>query len=275
MVRIVAAFAGIALATASMARSLPAEKPRVLIIGDSWGVISPAPKDFKMELSDHQCSYEYENIAVSGTTATDWTSNRKLKSVREKSANADHVWVTLGGNDAKNFAPGCAAQHKSASECTTELIDKLEGQVGTILDTIHESNPNAKVVGFGYDLMFGAELCHLVARAIFPQCWNSTETPGNPIRCFNSQFISIQAMWERLAGARAYVTAINVLGATQIAAGGSNATIGQPDLDKFGPAKYWPITTGCIHPSTGTEGSGGMQIMKEFYSQYWSQALNC
>jgi hypothetical protein len=48
--------------------------------------------------------------------------------------------------------------------------------------------------------------------------------------------VRIQAVWDDLAGEREWVTAINILGVTQ-AAGGYNATVGNPDMENMGPAK--------------------------------------
>ena len=99
---------------------------------------------------------------------------------------------------------------------------------------------------------------------------------SNPTRCFNDQFIKIQGIWEAFAANRSYVHALNLLGVSQVAGGYANASIGKPDLDRFGPAKYWPDTLACIHPSrTGGDSSGALVIMKEFYRQYWSEALSC
>lgn len=62
----------------------------------------------------------------------------------------------------------------------------------------------------------------------------------------------------------------------QVAAGDPKAAIGKPNMDKLGPRQYWPDTLACIHPSTsGSENSGAMVIMREFYKQFWSKALGC
>ena len=68
---------------------------------------------------------------------------------------------------------------------------------------------------------------------------------------------------------------VTILGATQIAGGDTVAKIGAPNMDKTGPAKYWPDTLECIHPSRGAKDSGAMVVMDEFYKQYWSTALGC
>lgn len=256
---------------------------RILIIGDSWGTISPATEFFQQELSAHNCTPGFpgfQNIAVGGTTAGEWASPLFLPKVKKAAPNADHIWLTIGGNDAIQNCPFCAEKGNSAEECADELITKATREITKIFDAIHEANPSAQIVGFGYDIMFGGLGCKLITDTVFPQCFNAS-APGHnaslsPTRCFNDQFIKIQGVWETFAAERPYVHALNLLGTSQVAGGDKKAAVGAPNLDKFGPAKYWPDTLVCIHPSTkGGDDSGALVIMREFYKQYWSKALNC
>jgi lysophospholipase L1-like esterase len=123
-----------------------------MIMGDSWGTVSPATEHFQQELNEHNCTPGFpgfQNIAVGGTTARQWASPLFLPKVRKAAAEADHVWITLGGNDALAECPPCAAKGGTAEECAAELITKADGWISTILDAIHEANPKAQVVGFG------------------------------------------------------------------------------------------------------------------------------
>jgi len=245
-------------------------------MGDSWGTISPATEHFEKELKEHNCPLDgFTNIAVGGTTAEQWSTKEFFEDkVKTQAVDHDLIWVTLMGNDAFWDMPDCADEGKTASECGDLLINNCHSRMGTILDMIHEKNPNAHVVGFGYDIMFGGVGCEAVAKKLFPQCWKN-ET-ASAIRCFNTEFTKVQAVWEKLASERSYVTAINLLGATQVAYGDKDAAVGKPNLDMLGPAKYWPLSYSCIHPSTtGGDASGAMVIMKEFYKQFWSTALSC
>lgn len=244
-------------------------------MGDSWGTISPATTHFEDELKEHSCALNgFTNIAVGGTTAKQWSGFLYMEKVKKQAKDHDFIWITLMGNDALAEMPGCASEGKTAAECGDVLMKNVLGYMGKILDGIHEANPNARVVGFGYDTMFGGLGCEILARQIFPQCWKNKTVP--PIRCFNTELIRIQGAWETLASTRSYVTAINLLGTTQVAYGDKSAAIGKPDLDKMGPRKYWPDFLQCIHPSTsGGDASGAMIIMKEFYKQFWSKALGC
>ena len=258
------------------ASNATAAAPRILIMGDSWGTISPATKYFEYALKQHNCPLDgFANIAVGGTTAKQWASLSKLAEVKKHAKEADVVWITLMGNDALAECPGCASQGKTASQCGDELMVSVRANMNKILDAIHEANPAAKVVGFGYDIMFGGFGCNLIQKDIFPQCWHN-KTERSPVHCFNTELIRIQELWEQLAASRPdYVTAINILGATQIAGGDTVASIGLPNMDKTGPAKYWPDTLECIHPSKGDKDSGAMVVMAAFYEQFWSKTLGC
>ena len=249
---------------------------RILIIGDSWGTISPATSHFEKELNEHSCKWDgFKNIAIGGTTARYWSTDYKLRDVKTHAKDADLIWITLMGNDAKDEVPACARQGKTAVECGNEMMQSVLGRMHKILGAVHEANPDAKVVGFGYDIMFGGLGCDLMTKEMFPQCWHNASEPS-PIRCFNTELVRIQEAWETLAATYPFVTAINLLGTTQVAGGDPLAAIGKPNMDKYGPAKYWPDYIECIHPGIlGGDNSGAMVIMKEFYNQYWSKALNC
>ena len=251
---------------------------RILILGDSWGTISPATEFFKKKLTEHNCPLSgFTNIAVGGTTAKQWASGEFLASIKKQAPLHDYIWVTLMGNDALAEMPGCAASGKSAAACGDELYQSCSASMNTIMTAIHSANPNAHVVGFGYDTMFGGLGCSIFTHMLFPQCWNNKSSTVTPNRCFNTELVRMQELWERLDMDNEFITAINLLGTTQVAGNVKNSSIGHPNMDEMGPAKYWPITLECIHPATGFGGdtSGAMVIMEEFYKQYWSKVLDC
>jgi hypothetical protein len=53
------------------------------------------------------------------------------------------------GNDALGVCPGCASKGGTAGQCGDELMSKCTGWMTTIVEGIHEANPNAQIVGFG------------------------------------------------------------------------------------------------------------------------------
>merc|ERR1712190_205123 len=123
------------------------------------------------------------------------------------------------GNDALDKMPDCADEKKTSAECGDQLFATSVPNMYTIVDAVHEANPAARVVGFGYDTMFGGLGCSLVTHDIFPQCWRSPTPSGQGNRCFNTQFLRIQQMWDSLAGNRSFVDSASILGATQVAGG--------------------------------------------------------
>ena len=70
--------------------------------------------------------------------------------------------------------------------------------------------------------MFGGTGCEAIAKSIIPQCWSNSSV-SNPKLCFNTQLIRLQQVWEALAKKYSFVTAINLLGTTQVAGGDKEA----------------------------------------------------
>jgi len=252
---------------------------KVLVVGDSWGTVVGAGSAvglsfFERKLKQHGCGVSSTSIAVPGTMATDWDNGDYLQKLQRGAKTHDYVWIVLMGNDAMDFMPDCAEQKQTAVECGNQLYAKMMTHMGNIVDAVHEVNPQAKVVGFGYDTMFGGLGCGLVTHTMIPQCY---KMGGGGNKCFNTEFLRIQQVWHDLAANRSWVDEANILGATQAAAGDTKAVLGKSiDMDKMGPAKYWPDYEGCFHPGVvGGEDSGAMVVMEAFYKQYWSSELGC
>lgn len=254
---------------------------KILVAGDSWGTVFATGAVFgegfmSYILKKHGCPYTgATNIAQAGSTADLWKSGTRLAQLKEEAKQHDILWLSLMGNDAAYILPKCAKAGKTADECGNEMLNNVMQNMNTILDAVHESNPQMKVVGFGYDIMFGDVGCSAMTHSIFPQCWKDADEVAGA-RCFNMQFTKIQAIWQILAAQRPYVSTVNLLGTTQAAGGYPGAQIGKPDMDKFGPPQYWPVLEGCIHPGVmPVYTSGAMIIMEAFYERYWSSELGC
>jgi hypothetical protein len=259
---------------------------RILVAGDSWGTVTAVGSAlglsfFERTLEKHSCNATSVSIAVPGTETTDWDSGLYLDALKLAAKEAEFIWIVLMGNDALDRMPDCASSGKSAKECGDELYALASKNMGKILDEVHEANPSAQVVGFGYDTMFGGLGCELVTAELFPQCYKAG---GGGNRCFNTEFLKIQAIWEDVAANRSWVDATSILGATQVKGGDAAASTGEPpdfkgrhiDMDKMGPAKYWPDYEACFHPGVfGGEDSGAMVVMEEFHRAYWAKQLGC
>jgi len=259
---------------------------KVLAIGDSWTdviAINGNESFFEKKLvGEKGCDVSSYCIAIPGSTSKMWATGVALATLKAavKSYQPDYVWMTLVGNDALDQMPQCAKTGKSARECADQLVGNALPNVYKVVDAIHEAKSDARVLGLGYDAMFGGAGCGLVTHDVFPQCWNGSVPKGQENRCFNTQLIRIQENIDWIAGNRSFVDQVSILGATQVAAGDTKASTDPNDrhidLDKMGPAKYWPDYEGCFHPGLiGGDDSGAMVIMEEFHKVYWSKQLTC
>eukprot|EP01062_Namystynia_karyoxenos_P070802 TRINITY_DN6619_c0_g1_i3.p1 TRINITY_DN6619_c0_g1~~TRINITY_DN6619_c0_g1_i3.p1 ORF type:complete len:294 (+),score=120.29 TRINITY_DN6619_c0_g1_i3:98-883(+) len=257
-----------ALALAAALGACSAE--RIVIAGDSWG--TEGDSAFRSMLSTYKPSATMKNIAIGGTTAEEWVLVHQGALRRAIGTDTTNLWLTLGGNDAiQGPLPACAAEGKSAAECTDAEVARVEKHVTILLNTVHEANPKTRVLGFGYDIMGMANLpiCPALARGIFPQCAAKNVTTTFP-DCFNTQFVKIQQMWDRLAAKFEFVDTVSMLGTLQAAGGDKSASIGHPDLSKFSPTSL--MQSNCIHPTRGWTGGFG-QIFKAQWPLYWQKQL--
>lgn len=260
--------------------------PKIMIIGDSWAdVVAEGGNQsfFERKLMEHGCKISSVCLAIPGSTTSLWVKAIFLSALKLaiKIYRPDYVWMTLAGNDALELMPDCSKTGKSEKQCGGELVAKVLPNVYKIVDTIHEARPTAHVTGFGYDTMFGGFGCSLLTHDIFPQCWSKSAPKGGGNKCFNTQFLRIQGAWDWIAGNRSFVDPVSIMGATQVAAGDTKASTDPNDrhidMDKMGPAKYWPNYLACFHPGIkpDTDDNGAMVVMEEFFKVYWSKQLVC
>jgi hypothetical protein len=70
----------------------PGNGTRILILGDSWGSLSPGTEHFEKELKEHNCALGgFNNIAIGGTTASEWAARSKMSEVKKSAADHDLV----------------------------------------------------------------------------------------------------------------------------------------------------------------------------------------
>jgi hypothetical protein len=260
--------------------------PRILVAGDSWAdVVGIGGNNSFLGkvLQKHECAVAAPTcIAIPGSTSGTWTTKLVLSALKAAAKNYGYVFLTLVGNDALDRMPECAKdENKTAEQCADELLAFSLPNMYKIADAVHSANPDARVVGFGYDTMFGGKGCSVVTHDIFPQCFNGQDAPKEQAnRCFNTQFLRIQEGFDWLDGNRTFMDSASILGATQVAAGDTKASTDPNDrhidMDAMGPAKYWPTYEACFHPGVaGGDDSGAMVVMEEFYKVYWSKQLSC
>jgi len=259
--------------------------PHIVVAGDSWADVvgEGGSESFLMKrLAAHGCNATSSNIAIPGTTSGMWATAPFSAGLKVAAKGADYVYLMLGGNDCLDLMPNCAQEKKSAAECGDSLVANATANVNKLLAAIHEANPKTRVVGFGYDTMFGATGCGAITHEILPQCWSSGVPAGSGNRCFNTEFVKIQGVFDSLAKTLSFVDEASILGATQVAGGDQKASTDPTnrhiDMDKMGPGKYWPLTGACFHPGfTACDDTGGSTdcganvVMEEFHKVYWSK----
>lgn len=244
----------------------PAGLKGVVVAGDSWGTEGQPAFDAMMQKNG--AKVQLYNIAVMGTTTSEWQSGQYLTSLLDNAKVADYIWLTLMGNDLFGMLPGCALTLKNAEACGDNTIAKVKKGMHTVLDAIFRANPKVKVVGFGYDILGLDKLvCKWVPIALFPQCIHGERKFNHTsIECFNTEFVKMQAVWDDLAKEYPNVESINLLGTLQAAGGNTKASTGHPDLGSWGPAKYTELN--CEH---ATRTGGFPFIFDKMWDLYWSK----
>lgn len=244
---------------------------KILVAGDSWG--TEGAKSFRKVMHEHSPDTEIHNIAIAGTTSTNWMNWPMFGRLKKQAETADYLWLTLGGNDALAIIPGCTGdKSKTAQQCGDEFMDTIVPRFETIIEAVREANPNIKVVGFGYDMMGMDKLpiCPFTARQVFPECTHEPEggSGSDYISCWNHQFTRIHTDgWEKLAQKYEYVETVNLLGSLQAADGDAEAAIGKPNYSKWSPKHL--MQWNCIHATD----EGFEIIFENWWNLYWSKEL--
>lgn len=256
----------------------PKAGAEVVVAGDSWGTFGAKP--FEAMFTKHGANVSIYNMAAGGTTSDDWSHGAILDALAKSVSlpETKYIWFTFGGNDAIEHLPFCALETdpltgkgKTIDQCTDELMVNSTRGIKKILERVKAANPKVRVVGFGYDIMGLGKLpaCPLIAPEIMPQCKDKVAHPEGFVHCFNQQFLKIQGVWDTMATTEAglgIVDRVNLLGTLQAHNGDAKASIGHPDLDKWGPSNLYQIN--CIHPS---EDKGFPIVFDKFWDLYWSK----
>merc|ERR1712224_205101 len=166
----------------------------ILVAGDSWGT-EGGQAFHDMIKKKSQMNTTIYNIAVMGSMASDWEKGEFLSQLKTYAKLSDYIWLTLMGNDVFSMLPGCAILHRNDSDaCGARAQKVVTPRMQSVLSAIHSVNPNARVIGFGYDILgLGSPWCLPMADALFPQCRDAKRSPSlTHAECFNTQFIRMQ-----------------------------------------------------------------------------------
>lgn len=234
----------------------------IVIFGDSWGTEGAASFD-KMATSH---GLTVDNHAVAGSTAQQWALQpNKLAGWVKDNADAQYVWVTIGGNDAEPMLQN--------GDNVNDITTKIQGWVRKFLDPLYAAVPKIKVVAFGYDILFWDYFeCVGTANQVFKRCGKHGQ--GNFTACANDLFYSLQWAWEELSAEYTKkgfsLTAPRIIGTLQTAGTVPNAAIGKPNNDYFSPSQYTSVTKLCLHANN----EGYTYIFDALWDLYFSKHVS-
>jgi len=125
--------------------------PVMLTFGDSIAVIGDQPifPERVRTLFSQLTDIENRNVAVAGSTSTDWLPNRRYFSERltPQLAEADLLIITLGGNDMLQYVSniGIPNDIPAAIEGARLVVLRVIENVSEILTAVRAVNPDADI----------------------------------------------------------------------------------------------------------------------------------
>jgi len=223
---------------------------KLVVFGDSWG--TEGAKSLNKIIGGHGITID--NVAVGGTTTKTWAGRPTyLRDVVARNTDAKWVWLTIGGNDAKDELPlGVPIE---------TLIHECINRTKTFLDPLFAANPNIRVLQFGYDILTFSKglICPALGALVLPKCKLNTT-------CINSQFLKLQYDYvESLNKVYPRHDSVDILGTLQVAGNVPGASIGHPNLARYSPDNL--MQSNCIHPND----AGFEYIFKQLWDVYFSK----
>jgi lysophospholipase L1-like esterase len=229
-----------------------AQGAQLVVFGDSWGTEGAQSLQ---QVFTKQHGISIDNVAVAGSTALDWALQPNyLRDTVARNPDAKWVWLTIGGNDAKNELP--------FGVTVDQVIKELFNRTSAFLDPLFKANPNIKVVQFGYDIMtFGKGIiCPIMGEAILPKCNLNTT-------CINTQFVRLQSEYVAALDKKyPRHNTVNILGTLQAAGNVPGASTGHPNLAYYSPSNL--MQENCIHPND----QGFLYIFNALWDLYFKSS---
>jgi len=228
-----------------------ANAAKLVVFGDSWGTEGARSLN-KVLVQQHGITVD--NVAVGGTTTKTWAGRPTfLRDTVAKNPDAKWVWLTIGGNDAKDELPKGIPIDQLVHEC----INRTK----IFLDPLFAAYPNIRVLQFGYDILTFSKgiICPALGEIVLPKCkLNAT--------CINSNFLQLQFGYvEALNKLYPNHDSVNILGTMQAAGHVAGASVGHPNLAHYSPDQY--MQSNCIHPND----AGFEIIFNQLWSMYFSK----
>merc|ERR1712228_159116 len=238
---------------------------QVIVAGDSWGEEGWDYLQKVLKEHSNTADLKVKSYAKAGTTSADWIKPpTKLVDDINKNADAQYLWLTIGGNDAADYLPDCTKKYPLPDPtCINNILNVMINNTMIMLEPVVKQHPNLQIIQFGYDILnFHEGICSEIGKNIFHGC---NDEPS----CINPQFVKLQYVYIEAIKKRigANYHNINLLGTLQMDDPKNrfpNVTVGNPDLNAWSPSDL--IQENCIHP---TRPEGFTDVFNEMYELYW------
>jgi lysophospholipase L1-like esterase len=234
-----------------------------LAFGDSWAWLGF--EQFKDALAPH--GINASRHAIPGTPAGYWAWAQPQALVDAvDAANADAVYLSIGGND---FLEGLPAGHHVET-----LFEEMMASTRLVLTRLFEQRPHVHVFHFGYELLnwnscgvceaFGHEELHgSASRGMCPDTSNVTCMTYSQAEFLQRRFID-EGLAREFAS-NAHYHPLNLLGTLQVAGGVPGARVGAPVWSQYAPSQFVHKADGmwsCVHLTAKGYGALYAELLK-------------
>lgn len=214
----------------------------IVVLGDSWASYDRTG-EFAAVIGARG-GVTVRNIAVPGTTCTDWATTRRTELITAvRDPNVRWAWLICGGNDVM-------AKMQSGVCSPTDLdgcFAGIKADYRRVVELVHSTNPGVRVAGFGYEITpmrsgAGRLGSWAMKNAIFPG--------------------RAQSLVDDVDRELPYFNAADLRGALQAAGGVAGAAVGRPVMSTGSPDQYYADT---MHPSP----AGYRVVFTAWWDRYW------
>eukprot|EP00026_Physarum_polycephalum_P010712 Phypoly_transcript_10887.p1 GENE.Phypoly_transcript_10887~~Phypoly_transcript_10887.p1 ORF type:complete len:284 (+),score=33.67 Phypoly_transcript_10887:52-852(+) len=174
----------------------------VLCFGDSWTHGNSVALTDHLQACGHQDTVRVISKDYWGSTAEYFAQHSQLLPDAVEKYNAEHVLLSMGGNDYKNIY-----WRQRRYIAPWKAVAEIEGNLRIVLDALFARHPHTKVVTYGYD--FPGDIAGFITGSL----WNGKE-PENlsytvrlllflynyvGVRLINTSLMRLGGVYEKLS----------------------------------------------------------------------------
>ena len=216
------------------------DKPRVLLVGDSWANMMNTDNTINSVFDrwghSNYTFYTNSTLAENGTRTTDFIQQNRLDEIQNQllsKPTIDFVHLSIGGNDVLN------QWHKNWSQAKTDsLLDSVYNRLNVIINFVKNVKPGMKILWSGYAYPnFGeiiGEMAPFQATHPFYGTWNGMGQPT---------FIELNTILNYFSDTVAALAALDPQVDFVMATGVMQYSFGQPTNLSVPPGGNYPAFT--------------------------------